>query len=77
MVPAVSVGACTPHLHLHAISKYGIRSAISFLNEVNRCPSPLGGDAALLSQLQDTGFCSVLLTDDTERVPRRWQAWYP
>ena len=30
MVPAVSIGARMPHLHPSAISKYGIRSAISF-----------------------------------------------
>ena len=66
---AMSVDACIPHLHQRVTLKYEIRSATSFLNEANRCPGPLSGEAALLYQLQDTEFCSVLLTDDTEEFP--------
>lgn len=65
----MSVDACIPHLHQRVTLKYEIRSAVSFLNEANRCPGLLSGEAALLYQLQDTGFCSVLLTDDTEEFP--------
>ena len=76
--PSMPVDVCIPHLGQRVTLKYEIRSAVSFLNEANRCPGPLSGDAALLYQLQDAGFCSVLLTDDTyRRAPHRWQAWYP
>lgn len=58
-----------PQLHLRVISKYRIRSAVSFLNEGNGYPGPLSRDGAPLHQLQNTGLSSVLPTDDTEGFP--------